>query len=267
MNLPCVIAMIGLAVLCGSGCAGAEPVAAPTAPALRADVSDFMSALSEGQRACVTAAFGREALPTTLQLAIEQTQMGDLDTDELQTLSRCTAGPAFQRALGRAVMGSILEGTAPEGLGEAILPEGAREIAGLIGRLPDRIGGRTQSPGPVPEGAPRMDIAYGQRGEIRFRAMDVSTGDFYPEDWTAGDTIAFFTLGADWDVIGFGRQEALMWVRSTTTAGGSGTSETTAVHTLMWGNADGRWVFAAIAYSADDVDRMARAFAEAATSP
>lgn len=156
---------------------------------------------------------------------------------------------------------------APQSLAEVVLPDTQADIVALFDRLPSELAGgrRTEEEaGPV-----RFRVTYGMTepvgcGAIGLQAMDVSTGDFYPEGWTAEQVVSTFTEGADWEVDDFGRDDDLYWVRWSSTCAVAGEDGEDVVLTTMWGQAGSPWVFSAMAGSADVRDELTEAFVTAA---
>jgi hypothetical protein len=63
----------------------------------------------------------------------------------------------------------------------------------------------------------------------------------------------------------FGREEALYWVRSSTTCGVEGQTGEDLGLTTMWGQAGSPWVFSAMAGSPEVRDELTAAFVTAAS--
>lgn len=118
-------------------------------------------------------------------------------------------------------------------------------------------------------GPDRFRVTYGTTepvgcASIGLQALDVSTGDFYPEGWTAEQVVSAYTEGADWEVEDFGREGDLYWVRSSTTCSVEGEAGEDLGLTTMWGQAGSPWVFSAMAGSAEVRDELTAAFVTAA---
>lgn len=164
---------------------------------------------------------------------------------------------------------AVPEAVAPHGLGEVDMPDTADKIVALFDRLPSTLVGRQRTDdlsGPVSN---RINASYGFTeplgcGIVGLQAMNVSTGDFFPEGWTAEMVVAMFTTGADWSVEDFGRDGALLWVSFTTTCGVEGSPGEDVVSTLNWGVTGSPWVFSASADSGGLRDEVAVAFVRAA---
>lgn len=162
---------------------------------------------------------------------------------------------------------SLPEAAAPHGLGEVDLPRTGDDVVALFDRLPSNLGDRRRTAAPPTQA--RVSASYGSTepvgcASVGLQAVDVSTGDFFPEGWTAELVIAMFTTGADWTVEDFGRDGELAWLLYTTTCGVEGEAGEDVVSTLNWGAAGSPWVFSASADSPDLRDELTRSFVAAA---
>jgi hypothetical protein len=149
------------------------------------------------------------------------------------------------------------------------LPDTAAGIGALFARLPIEFAGG-QRTDEVVSGPDRFRVSYGATGPvgcgtIGLQALDVSTGDFYPQGWTAERVVSAFTEGADWEVEDFGHEGDLYWVRSRGTCGIEGEAGQDQTLTMMWGQAGSPWVFSAMAGSAEVRDDLTAAFVTAAS--
>ena len=164
---------------------------------------------------------------------------------------------------------ALPEAAAPHGLGDVELPVTADGIVALFDRLPADLIGRERTgdrPGPVSN---RINASYGSTepggcAMVGLQALNVSTGDFFPEGWTAEMVIATFTTGADGSVEDFGRDGELLWVMFTTTCSAEGSPGEDVVSTLNWGVTGSPWVFSATADATQSRDELAMAFVTAA---
>ena len=100
---------------------------------------------------------------------------------------------------------SFPEVSAPGGLGAVILPGDADGLVAVFGRLPPLVAGQPRNTRSVQMGPSEYDASYGDAGggdcsPLRLQARDVSSGEFFPGDWTADVFISWWTLGADWEV-------------------------------------------------------------------
>ena len=162
---------------------------------------------------------------------------------------------------------SLPVAVAPQSLGEVDLPDTADDIVALFDRLPTELAGGQRTDEEA--GPDRFRVAYGTTDpvgcmSIGLQAVDVSTGDFYPEGWTAEQVVSSFTEGADWDVEDFGHEEDLYWARWSTTCGEAGETGEDLGMTTMWGQAGSPWVFSALAGSPEVRDELTAAFVTAA---
>ena len=163
---------------------------------------------------------------------------------------------------------SLPVAVAQQSLGEVDLPDTADGIVALFERLPAEFasGQRTDEVA----GPDRFRVTYGTTEpvgcmSIGLQAVDVSTGDFYPQGWTAEQVVSAFTEGADVDVEDFGHDADLYWVRSSTTCGVEGETGEDVGFTTMWGQAGSPWVFSAMAGSPEVRDELTAAFVTAAS--
>jgi hypothetical protein len=164
---------------------------------------------------------------------------------------------------------ALPESTAPHGLGEVGLPDTADGIVALFDRLPANVSGRQRTDERPAALASRINASYGTTepvgcATVGLQAMNVSTGEFFPEGWTAEMVVAMFTTGADWQVEDFGRDGELLWVMFTTTCGAEGSPSEDVVSTLNWGVTGSPWVFSASADAAGLRDELTMAFVTAA---
>lgn len=162
---------------------------------------------------------------------------------------------------------SLPEAIAPQSLGQVELPDTATGVVALFARLPTELAGGQRTD--EVSGPDRFRVTYGTTepvgcSSIGLQALDVSTGDFYPEGWTAEQVVSTFTQGADWDVEDFGREGDLLWVRSSSTCGVEGEAGKDVSLTTLWGREGSPWVFSAMAGSADVRDELTAAFVTAA---
>ena len=172
---------------------------------------------------------------------------------------------------------SLPEAAVPMHLGAVTLPDDADAIVSLFSRLPRVLVGRERTPRLDEAGPSRFTAAYGQLPEdgctsVRVQAQDLSSGEFFPADWTADRFVAWWGLGADREVEGLGRDDDLFWVRWSTTCSSALVPRAVQstppprsfpVSTLTWGKAGSRWVFSIVAGSLDGQDEMAAAFVDA----
>ena len=136
-------------------------------------------------------------------------------------------------------------------------------------RLPTEVAGQARSPHFNLTGPDRYTVLYGESwpencSPLRLQALDVSTGDFFPRNWTAGDVITMQTRGAGSQVVAAGRDSALVWIQSNTTCSIGSSRVVSPVFTLSWGNAAGPWVFSVQANTPEELDALVAAVVAAA---
>lgn len=164
---------------------------------------------------------------------------------------------------------ALPEATAPHALGEVDLPDTADGIVTLFDRLPADLTGRQRTDERPAALSNRINASYGSTepvgcAMVGLQAMNVSTGDFFPEGWTAEMVIAMFTTGADWSVEDFGRDGQLLWVMFTTTCSAEDAPGEDVVSTMNWGITGSPWVFSASADATETRDELTMAFVTAA---
>lgn len=163
---------------------------------------------------------------------------------------------------------SLPEAVAPQGLDEATLPDRAEDITALFDRLPSDLVGGTRTDESSGNDPQEITASYGSTqpvgcGTVGLQAMNVSTGDFFPRDWTAETVVAAFTTGADWTVEDFGRDGDLFWVKIGTTCSTDNSSGVDSIWSISWGNRGSPWVFSASAGDPESRDELTSAFVTA----
>ena len=164
---------------------------------------------------------------------------------------------------------ALPEASAPGDLGAVTLPGDADGIVFVFGQLPPQVAGQPRTTRPLQRGPGEYDASYGEAGAgdcslLRLQARDVSSGEFFPRDWTADVFISWWTLGADWEVMEAGREGSLFWVRWETFCGSEPSPAVFPVYSLIWGNAGSRWVFTAQADTTEELEALIAAFVTAA---
>ena len=105
---------------------------------------------------------------------------------------------------------TLAEISAPMGIGTVVWPGNVQDASALLERLPGEISGHGLTERPGGRGASRYDFNFGVDTETQdpvlvAHIVDLTEGEFFPADTTAGDFIAFYAQGFDWDVLGAGR--------------------------------------------------------------
>ena len=159
---------------------------------------------------------------------------------------------------------------APLGLSDIDLPDDAESIGELFNSLPSNLMGRQRMAQFDANTPGEIRASYGNTqpvgcGTVGLQATDVSTGDFFPQGWTAERVIAVFTTGADWNVEDFGRDGDLFWVRWNTTCSSGDSPEADSLFTMSWGKAGSPWVFSASAGEPGGRDELTAAFVAASS--
>ena len=177
--------------------------------------------------------------------------------------------PVVSQDLGTTDPQSLPEALAPEGLGGVTLPGDVDGIVAVFAQLPPQVAGQPRSTrfddrGPSEYSASFRDAGAEGCSPLRLQARDVSSGEFYPVNWTAEVFISWWTLGADWEVDAAGREGDLFWVQWNTTCSSEPAPEVFPVVSLLWGNAGSPWVFSAQADTPEDLNALTAAFVAAA---
>ena len=165
---------------------------------------------------------------------------------------------------------SLPETLAPGDLGAVTLPGDADGIVAVFGQLPSQVAGQPRSTSSLQRGPSAYDASYGEAeatdcSPLRLQARDVSTGEFYPKNWTAEVFISWWTIGADWEVEEAGRADDLFWVRWYTFCSSEPSSVVFPIFSLIWGQAGSRWIFTAQADTPEELDALIAAFVTAAS--
>ncbi len=173
---------------------------------------------------------------------------------------------------------TLPDAPAPGGLGRVQLPADRAAIAALFARLPETVAGEPRTETDAGASADRLIVAYGVVDPafgppLTLQALDLSSGDFYPVDFTAGAFVAAVADVPDYGTDAVGREGDLVWVRATTTVSVAGDRPgtptiTRPIFTLRWGNATSPWLFGAAASTPEELDALIGAFvATAGSSP
>ena len=171
-----------------------------------------------------------------------------------------TAKPGQQAT---ADIESLPEGGAPAGLGAVTLPSESDDIVAIFERLPPIVADKTRIPQFDGNGPDRYSVGYGEDPSglgpsIQIKAIDVSTGDFFPPGSTAGTVVSLFAQGFDWDVLSAGRDDNLAWTHYTTHA--TTNHGTYQFYAMVWGRISSPWIFTAQAITPEDVFTMVSSF-------
>ena len=152
-----------------------------------------------------------------------------------------TSAPmAVEEGKGQPDFDLLLEAPAPGGLGTVAWPSDFQESSALFERLPSEIAGRRVR---VRFEQPRLGVfstTYGEDpatfgDEMGLAVLDLTKGDFFPTDTNAGQFVALYAQGSDWEVLAAGREGDLAWVQW----------KTGPLYYMHWGNAPSSLVFQA----------------------
>ena len=172
-----------------------------------------------------------------------------------------TAATPGQQAIADTAF--LPEGAAPAGLGTVPLPGESDDIVAIFERLPPIVADKTRTRKFDENGPDRYSAGYGEDPSghgpsVQIKAIDVSTGDFFPPDSTAGTVVALFAQGFDWDVLSAGRDDNLAWAHYTTRA--TTNDVTYQFYAMVWGRISSPWIFTAQAITSEDVFTMVSTF-------
>ena len=152
-----------------------------------------------------------------------------------------TSAPmAVEEGKGQPDFDLLLEAPAPGGLGTVAWPSDFQESSALFERLPSEIAGRRVR---VRFEQLRLGVfstTYGEDpatfgDEMGLAVLDLTKGDFFPTDTNAGQFVALYAQGSDWEVLAAGREGDLAWVQW----------KTGPLYYMHWGNAPSSLVFQA----------------------
>ena len=156
--------------------------------------------LTPEQEACLVEAIGEQAVREA------KTGQRPPSPDELDALVGCgimEPQPSFDL---------LPEASAPAGLGTVDWPNNVQESSALFERLPSEI-------------------------VMGVTVHDLTKGGFFPTDTNAGQFVALYAQGSDWEVVAAGREGDLAWVHW----------KTGDIQIIQWGNAPSSIVFQAMA--------------------
>ncbi len=183
--------------------------------------------LTPKQEACLVEAIGERAVSEA------KTGQRPPTSDEVDALVGCgimEPKPAFDL---------LPEASAPAGLGTVAWPNNFQESSDLFGRLPSEIAGHRVKARFEQSGLGVFSTTYEAPNKVIMvlTVHDLTKGAFFPTDSNAGQFVALYAQGADWEVLAAGREGDLAWVQWKT--GG--------IYTMHWGNAPSSIVFQALA--------------------
>ncbi len=170
------------------------------------------------QEACLAEAIGERALREV------ETGQRPPTSDELDALVGCglmEPQPSFDL---------LPEASAPAGLGTVAWPNNVEESSALFESLPSEI-------------------------VMGVTVHDLTKGAFFPPDTNAGQFVALYAQGSDWEVVAAGREGDLAWVHW----------KTGDIHIMQWGNAPSSVVFQAMANDPEELLALVEAMVSAAS--
>ena len=206
--------------------------------------------LTPAQEACLVEAIGERAVREA------KTGQNPPTDDELDALVACgiiEPQPDFDL---------LPEASAPAGLSTVAWPNDIQESLALFERLPPEISGHRIRARFEQVGLGVFSTTYEEDTETPNKVMavtvhDLTAGAFFPTktDTNAGQFVALYASGSDWEVLAAGREGDLAWVQWKT--GG--------IYTMHWGNAPSSVVFQAIATDPRELMALVEAMISAAS--
>ena len=228
-----------------------SPTPAPTATPARLVVAvDEGKGLTPEQEACVVEAIGERAIREV------ETGQRPPSSDELDALRRCgIIEPTLAQQFDM-----LPEAPAPAGLGTVAWLRNVQESSALFERLPSEIAGRRIRARFERVGVGIISTTYGEDPETTGNVMavtvhDLTAGAFFPPETTAGEFVALYAGGSDWEVLAAGREGDLAWVQW----------KTGPLYTMQWGNAPSSVVFQAMANDLRELMALVEAMVSAAS--
>jgi hypothetical protein len=147
--------------------------------------------------------------------------------------------------------------SAPYGLSSLRLPETEADIAAVLARLPNSLDGWNVERVPTPPRgflAVEYHAATDDQAPMAIQARNIPVSDPSIANWTAGQLIANELAGSQADGAQGGRDGELLWAERQAGA-----------ITLIWGRADSKWVFVAIAGTSQQLEQLLSALTTAVT--
>ena len=182
--------------------------------------------LTPEQEACLVKAIGERAVREA------KTGQRPPTSDEVDALVGCgimEPKPSFDL---------LPEASALAGLGTVAWPNNFQESSALFERLPSEIAGHRIRARFEQSGLGVFSTTYEEPNKVMVVTVhDLTKGAFFPTDTNAGQFVALYAQGADWEVLAAGREGDLAWVQW----------KTGSIYTMHWGNAPSSIVFQAMA--------------------
>ena len=147
------------------------------------------------------------------------------------------------------------EVSAPAGLGTIAWPNKFQESSALFERLPSEIAGHRIKARFEQSKLGAFSTTYEDDPEIGVTVLDLTKGDFFPTDTNAGQFVALYAGGADWEVVAAGREGDLAWVQI----------KDDDIYMMQWGNAPSSIVFLAMANDLSVLMALVEAMVSAAS--
>jgi hypothetical protein len=192
---------------------------------------------------------------------------------EISAASQSSGSPSATQEVAPPDLQGFPTARAPDELGTVTLPDTVSAVKALFERLPSEVAGHVRSPQFDRISADRASVGYGEDPRISgmrtpllwLQAIDLSSGDFFPTNWTGGQVVAFMA-GRAKEAKEAGRDGNLFWMRQETFRETVGSPERFAVYGTLWGRVDSRWMFSIQADTRENRDALLAAFVAAAGS-
>ena len=149
------------------------------------------------------------------------------------------------------------EASAPAGLGTVAWPNNFQESSALFERLPSEIAGHRIKARFEQSGLGVFSTTYEEPNNeyMGVTVHDLTKGAFFPPDTNAGQFVALYAQGSDWEVVAAGREGDLAWVQW----------KTGDIYAMHWGNAPSSIVFQAMANDLSVLMALVEAMVSAAS--
>ena len=207
---PLIVTMAALLLVVSVACGGeSEAAPSPTAtlapsPTPSATATPEIVAVGEGnaltpeQEACLAEGIGERAVRET------KTGQRPPTSDEVDALIGCGLMEP------KPVFALLPEASAPAGLGTVAWPNNIQESSTLFGRLPSEIAGHRIKARFEQSGLGVFSTTYEEPNNeyMGVTVHDLTKGAFFSPDTNAGQFVALYANGADWEVLASGEKKA-----------------------------------------------------------
>ena len=251
-----IVSIAALLLVVLVACGGeSKPAPSPTARSAPGE-------LTPEQEDCLVAAIGEQAGRELFN------GERSLTSDEVDAFAGCGIGVSdFGPGSELPNFDMLPEASAPAELGTVAWPPDVQESSALFGRLPSEIAGHGIIARFDRIGPNRFDTTYGEDPQTNDHVLwatvqDLAAGDFFPPGTSAGQFVALFAQGLDWEVLAAGREGDLAWVQFETTATTGGVTRD--IYAMFWGNDPSSVIFGAQANEPGELIALVEAMVSAA---